>query len=80
MVEISIYFFAQLKELMGQSELKLSVAENSSIEDIWQKYLSPQLASLHGSLRIAKNCEYVAWSDLVKQGDELVFIPPVAGG
>ena len=31
-------------------------------------------------LRVALNAEFQAWSAEIQDGDEVVFIPPVAGG
>ena len=31
-------------------------------------------------LRVAVNAEFAAWDRPVRDGDEIVFLPPVAGG
>ena len=41
---------------------------------------SPALAISRESIRFARNRSYAAADDLLADGDELVLIPPVAGG
>ena len=44
----------------------------------WRSY--PPLASLRGSVRVARNCEYLAAGEHFRPGDEAALIPPVSGG
>jgi molybdopterin converting factor small subunit len=48
----------------------------------WERLLAdfPSLASLRGSVRVAKNCEYLAEGEDFRPGDEAALIPPVSGG
>ena len=34
----------------------------------------------HKAVRVAVNDEFADWNQTLREGDELVFIPPVAGG
>jgi molybdopterin synthase catalytic subunit len=82
MVKVRLLFFAVLREIAGRSEQVVELPEGSSTGDVWQR-----LRTEHGALReyiqppmIAVNESYVGIDELLRDGDELAFIPPVAGG
>jgi sulfur-carrier protein len=77
---IDITYFALLREQRGvaRETLETNVADAAT--------LYRQLQAQHGftlpfdRLRVAINGEFVPWPAPFQQGDELVYIPPVAGG
>ncbi len=79
---IRVRLFAILHERAGWRERDLELPSGSSIEDAWQQMVadSPALESSRSSVRFARNRQYAAADDPLSDGDELVLIPPVAGG
>lgn len=80
MKTLTVKYFAILREQRGLAEesLQTDAAEAATVYES----LQPQ----HGftlpvdRLRAAINGEFVPWPAPIKDGDEVVFIPPVAGG
>ncbi|MGI8928789.1 MAG: molybdenum cofactor biosynthesis protein MoaE [Candidatus Limnocylindrales bacterium] len=74
--------FATLRERAGWRERDLELPAGASIEDAWQLMVAdnPRLSSSRESVRFAINRTYAAADDRLSDGDELVLIPPVAGG
>ena len=77
-----VRLFAALRETVGRSELVLDLPEGSTPEAAWEKLSTstPSLAGRRGSLSAAVNRRYVPFDTPLRDGDEVVFIPPVSGG
>lgn len=80
---IEILFFAQIRELVGVSNLQLSAqfADVAALRqalcqrgDRWALALEP------GKLLVAVNQTLVDISHPLQAGDEVAFFPPVTGG
>ena len=77
---VAITYFALLREQRGltQETLETDAADAAT--------LYGRLQEQHGftltvdRLRVAINGEFVPWPAPLQSGDQLVFIPPVAGG
>ena len=79
-IEVTIDYFAQLRELAGLASESMTLAGGDMAE------LYQQLASRYGfdlpqsDIKVAVNDEFVDWAYALKSGDRVVFIPPVTGG
>ncbi|MEE8117932.1 MAG: molybdopterin converting factor subunit 1 [Gammaproteobacteria bacterium] len=77
---ITVRYFAQLRE-----QAKINI-ETISTEAETAVTLYDELSQRHGfsleqvALRVAVNGAYANWNQSIADGDEVVFIPPVAGG
>lgn len=77
---VKILYFAKLREARGLDE------ENFETLACTVGGLYEELRFLHrlplesSALRCARNGDFCEWSTLLEAGDEIVFIPPVAGG
>ena len=63
MGELRVLFFASARQAAGCAEATVACeAEGIGEAIFWERLLAdyPSLASLRGSVRIAKNCEYLA--------------------
>jgi molybdopterin converting factor small subunit len=77
---IRVQYYALLREQAGRSDETLTTAALNPRElyaELRTRYpftLPPEM------LRVAINAEFGEWSQDLKAGDAVVFIPPVAGG
>ncbi len=80
MVRVHLRYYALLREQAGrQAETVETTARTPSA-------LYEELAARYGfrlpqtQLKVAVNAVFADWSSPLADGDEIVFIPPVAGG
>lgn len=79
MARVRIQYFALLREQAGRGSEDVEASGDAAA-------LYDALAARHGfslrreQLRVAVNGEFADWSRTLGDGDEVVFIPPVAGG
>ena len=81
MMIIKTLFFGIAKDLIGASELKIDVVENSSVKD-FETILKNEFSTLENlnSYAIAVNEAYANDDLILKTGDVVAIIPPVSGG
>lgn len=79
-MKLRVQYFALMREQAGRSEETLETAATTPAE------LYGELATRYGftlareQLKVAVNSEFSEWSRPLAAGDDVVFIPPVAGG
>ena len=81
MIQVNIKCFSQVKYALETDELKLELEVGTTtveLEKIIREKASGKLDQV--SLRVAINQKYVPNETELKNGDEVVFIPPVQGG
>ncbi len=80
MRKIHIRYYALLREQAGKSEesLMTNAATPAAVFDELRKRYPFTLDM--PQLKVAINTEFSDWQTPLKDGDSLVFIPPVAGG
>ena len=80
MAMVTVLYFAGLRDAAGVDSEQVE----SSSADLSGLYA--ELQSRHGfdwpldRLRVALDGEFARWSDPVRDGGEIAFIPPVSGG
>ena len=78
--EIEVEYFAIFRALAKKNGEALTVKETplpALYESLKARYGFPlEQASVH----VAVNDSYAAWDTVLRAGDRVVFIPPVAGG
>jgi len=81
-MRITVRYFAQLKEELNRDSEVLNLGNRASPEEVLQKIfpVAERRRAMKRYLRVAINSEYADMGDPLRDGDELVFIPPVAGG
>jgi molybdopterin converting factor subunit 1 len=82
MMKIRLLFFAVLRDIAGRSEDVVELPDGTRAGDVWQR-LRDEHAALRDYIQppmIAVNESYVSADEPLHDGDELAFIPPVAGG
>jgi molybdopterin converting factor subunit 1 len=81
-MKITLLFFAVLRDIAGRTDKVIDVPEGTRAGDVWQRLRDrhPELRNYVQPPMIAINESYVGADELLRDGDELAFIPPVAGG
>lgn len=81
-VTVTILLFAQFRELLGDRERRVEVAEGTTPRALLARLSSgnPRLEALQPVVRFLINSEFVSGDEPLHEGDELAFVPPVAGG
>ena len=81
-MKVRVKFFAILRERAGAGEITKEIQEGSTVADLWhalqQEY--PKLNVTGIRLLYAVNQNYVSSEEVLKEMDEIVFVPPVSGG
>ncbi|GER89300.1 molybdopterin synthase sulfur carrier subunit [Dictyobacter vulcani] len=81
-MKIKIRYFASFRELIGQGEELLTVADATRVVDIRALLVerNPRLQPIMERSVNALNHRYVPAETVLHENDELVFIPPTGGG
>jgi len=77
---VTVTYFAQLKELTGTSSETIQTDSETPaglFEEIRAKYNIPLKRK---GMMVAVNGDFTDWTSPLSEGEEIVFIPPVAGG
>jgi molybdopterin converting factor subunit 1 len=75
-------FFATYRDLAGAGELQVELPARSRVADLVDHLRRPgsALYAIPPTPVIAVNMEYAPLSTVLRDGDVVAFIPPVAGG
>ena len=79
---VDIRYFAMIREIVGRSRERRTVAEGATAGDLFDVIAAdhPRLERLKPVVLPMVNQVYVPVDHLLRDGDEVVFIPPVSGG
>lgn len=82
-MQIKVLLFATLKDLAGEKQVDLQFhAEQVNVEMVRRELVAryPHLEANLGVALAAINEEFAFNADMLKDGDEVAFFPPVSGG
>jgi molybdopterin converting factor subunit 1 len=81
-VKVRLLYFAVLRDIAGSSAAEIELPAGARAVDVWERLRAEhrELADYRRPPMVAVNEEYVAADQILSEGDELAFIPPVAGG
>jgi molybdopterin converting factor subunit 1 len=81
-VKIHLKLFAGVREIAGQEEVELDVAEGTTAGGLWERLLTdyPKLSPYTEIIQVAVNQDVVDRGVQLQQEDEVAFLPPVSGG
>lgn len=80
MTTVNLQYYAQLREQAGAGTEQVDTSADSL------RGLYEELSQRHGfslpssALKVAVNTQFSDWDRPLRDGDTIVFIPPVAGG
>ncbi len=81
-ITVTVKLFAAYQDAYGVPELALDLPQGATVEQVCDRILRdrPQLVPLKSITQFGVNLEFVSPDTIVKNGDEVVLIPPVSGG
>lgn len=81
-MKIRLLHFASFRDAVGHEEESREVADGARVEDLWSALCreTPLFARYPAMPPAAVNREYVPPGTRLAEGDEVAFLPPVAGG
>ena len=81
-ITVKVLCFAQLRDQLGASEFTVSLPAAATGRELREalRRRNPLIGPLLDVSRLAVNQEYVAADVRLRDGDEVVVIPPVSGG
>jgi len=79
---VKLLYFASFREKTGRDEERRELPEGSRVRDAWAALVKevPHFAAFSAMPPAAVNLEYAGPERPLRDGDELAFLPPVAGG
>ena len=80
-IAVRVRFLARLRELTGVETEEVKASAGARVSSVYaaMRAYHPSLPPQDG-VRAALNHEFVDWDEVVSDGDEVAFIPPVSGG
>jgi len=81
-MRVTVRLFARLRDLAGSGELVRDVSGPATVQTVWKALVAemPALVDYERTMSVAVNADYAKMSAKVHDGDEVAFLPPVAGG
>ena len=81
-MRVTVKLFARLRDIAGAPELARDVEPGATIRTVWRDLASqfPELANYERSISSAVNADYAKMDQVLSDGDEVAFLPPVSGG
>ncbi|MHC1596986.1 MAG: molybdopterin converting factor subunit 1 [Methermicoccaceae archaeon] len=82
MMRITVYYFAQLRELVGMEREVVELEKGASLEALKKHLLRlhPEIATLSPHMMFAVDKRVAKSDHVLKDGDEVRAYPPVSGG
>ena len=81
-MRVTVRVFARLRDITGAAELARELAPGATIGDLWRQLAGefPELVGYERSISSAINADYARMDQVIGEGDEIAFLPPVSGG
>jgi molybdopterin converting factor subunit 1 len=79
-MQVTVLYFGVLKDVMGKSRAVMELRDEASVADLLELHRVDGRLAVWDSVAVAVNLEYARAGDLLKDGDEVAFLPPVSGG
>lgn len=81
-IKITLRLFGSLRDALGESSRVVELEAGSRVADLrgWLATRSPLVDQLGGRLAASVNLEIAESERVLRDGDEVAFLPPVGGG
>ena len=79
-MRVHVKFFAIFREMVGIKNEWTEIAQGSTVEQLWKQYAarSPRVGNIRAAYAV--NQRLVKPEQVLNEGDEVGFLPPVSGG
>ena len=81
-MKVKVILFAVFREIVGNKEEEVEVDPGTTVQKLLDSYISrfPQMARFREHIILSVNKEYGPPGKVLREGDEVSFLPPVSGG
>ena len=81
-MKIRLLYFAVIKDLVGKNQEDMELEGSATVRQLLVHFAGqyPQTEEVLPACRVAVNQDFVSLDHPLSENDEVVFIPPVAGG
>lgn len=81
-MKIRVKLFSAFREIVGTKEEDLDLPEGVTVKGLLDEYVRrfPALDRYREHIILSVNREYGAPARVLREGDEVSFLPPVSGG
>jgi molybdopterin converting factor small subunit len=80
-MQVRVLLFASYADAFGAPNLSVTIPDGATVNELLARVKEMAVGhSLPPAPLIARNQEYAAPGDIIRAGDEIALIPPVAGG
>ena len=82
MITVRMLFFAHLQDVVGANALALTLPDSATVREAADALAarSPGFENLLTHTRVAVNAEFADADTMLKEGDEVAWMPPMSGG
>ncbi len=80
MVRVTLRCFAAVREALGTDALVVEVVAGTTLEGLRQKLAAGTPGLSRIPVAFAQNRDYARGDSVLRDGDEVAFIPPISGG
>lgn len=79
-MKVRVRFFASLRELVGQGQVEMELAPATTIAQL-REIMNRRFPGLErASVRLAVNTQFAEPGQVLHEGDEIAWLPPLSGG
>ncbi|MDQ1371400.1 MAG: MoaE-MoaD fusion protein [Candidatus Thermoplasmatota archaeon] len=81
-MKVKVKLFSAFREIVGTKEEDLDLPEGVTVNGLLDEYVQrfPALDRYREHIILSVNREYGAPARVLREGDEVSFLPPVSGG
>ncbi len=81
-MKVKVKLFAAFRDVVGTKEEDLDMPEGTTVDGLLDDYVRrfPTLGRYREHIILSVNREYGAPARVLREGDEVSFLPPVSGG
>jgi molybdopterin converting factor subunit 1 len=82
MHKVKVLFFATLRDYVGSKSVELEIPFGITVDGLTDLLIAtyPRLEKVKDMMMAAINHEYAAEAEVIPEGAEIAFFPPVSGG
>jgi len=82
MHKVKVLFFATLRDYVGAKSVEIEISSGTTVQGLTDLLVTkyPRLEKVKDSMMAAINREYAADEQVIPEGAEIAFFPPVSGG